>query len=81
MFDLKHLNDIVGHFLRSIPPVVKNFPKDLEKNFKSLVHQSVGKLDLVTREEFDIQIKVLARTRAKLQALEEKLNKLERHQR
>ncbi|WP_264435794.1 accessory factor UbiK family protein [Coxiella endosymbiont of Dermacentor marginatus] len=81
MFDLKNLSDIVSHFLESIPPGIKNLPKDLGKNFKSLLHQSVNKLNLVTREEFDIQIKVLARTRAKLQALEEKLNELERHQR
>ena len=79
MFDPKNLNDIVNRLLGSIPPGVKNLPKDLEKNFKSVLQQSLSKLDLVTREEFNIQIKVLARTRAKLQALEEKLNELERH--
>ncbi|WP_304985727.1 accessory factor UbiK family protein [Coxiella-like endosymbiont] len=81
MFDPKNINDIVTYLLGSIPPGVKNLPKDLERNLKSILQQSFSKLDLVTREEFDIQMKVLTRTRAKLQALEEKLNKLERHQR
>ena len=81
MFDPKNINDIVTYLLGSIPPGIKNLPKDLERNFKSILQQSLSKLDLVTREEFDIQMKVLARTRAKLQALEEKLNELERHQR
>ncbi|AKQ34018.1 accessory factor UbiK family protein [Candidatus Coxiella mudrowiae] len=81
MFDPKNINDIVTYLLGSIPPGIKNLPKDLERNFKSILQQSFSKLDLVTREEFDIQMKVLARTRAKLQALEEKLNELERHQR
>ena len=78
MFDPKHINDIVNRLLGSIPPGVKNLPKDLEKNFKSVLQQSFSKMDLVTREEFDAQVKVLARTRAKLEALEEKLNELER---
>lgn len=62
-----------------MPPGVKNLPKDLEKNFKSVLQQSLSKLNFVTREEFDIQMKVLARTREKLQMLKEKLNELEKH--
>ena len=80
MFDSENLSDIVSHLLKSIPSSVKNLPKDLEKNFKSVLQQWLSKLDLVTREEFDIQMKVLARTREKLQMLKEKLNELERHQ-
>lgn len=77
MFDPRHINDIVNRLLGSIPPGVKNLPKDLEKNFKSVLQQSFSKMDLVTREEFDAQVKVLERTRAKLEALEKKLNDLE----
>ena len=79
MFDSKTLNDIVSHLLGLIPPDIKNVPKDLRKNFKDILQQSFSKLNFVTREEFDAQINVLARTRAKLQALEEKLNELEKH--
>ena len=51
--------------------------KDIEKNVKSLLGSTFTKLDLVTREEFDIQQQVLLKTREKLVALEERLSKLE----
>jgi len=50
---------------------------DLEKNLRALLQSAFGRLDLVTREEFDVQREVLARTRAKLQELETKLAELE----
>ncbi len=51
--------------------------KDIEKNLKSVMSQGFSKLDLVTREEFDIQAQVLARTRAKLESLEARVAALE----
>jgi BMFP domain-containing protein YqiC len=58
--------------------VFENSPaKDIEKNVKAMLSQGFAKLDLVTREEFDIQAQVLARTRAKLEALEARLAELE----
>lgn len=51
--------------------------KDIEKNVKAMMTQGFSKLDLVTREEFDIQTQVLAKTRAKLEALEAKVAELE----
>lgn len=51
---------------------------DLEKNMRELIASAFSRLDLVTREEFDVQREVLARTRAKLQELEEKLAELEK---
>jgi BMFP domain-containing protein YqiC len=50
---------------------------DLEKNLRALLTSAFGRLDLVTREEFDVQREVLARTRAKLEELEAKLAALE----
>ena len=50
---------------------------DLEKNLRALLQSAFGRLDLVTREEFDVQREVLARTRAKLAELESKLAELE----
>lgn len=55
----------------------KSPAKDLEKNFKSMMTQGFSKLDLVTREEFDIQAQVLAKTRAKLELLEARVAELE----
>ena len=51
---------------------------DLEKNLRALLQSAFSRLDLVTREEFDVQREVLARTRAKLEALEAKLADLEK---
>ena len=53
---------------------------DLEENLRALLASAFGRLDLVTREEFDVQREVLARTRARLQELEAKLAELEGRQ-
>ena len=52
--------------------------KDLEENFRSVLSAGLGKLDLVTREEFEVQEAVLARTREKLEALEKRLEEYEK---
>jgi BMFP domain-containing protein YqiC len=51
--------------------------KDIEKNMKAMLNQGFSKLDLLTREEFDIQSEVLQRTRARLEALEARVAELE----
>ncbi|OWY37618.1 phosphoheptose isomerase [Xenophilus sp. AP218F] len=51
--------------------------KDLEKNVKAMMASTFSRMDLVTREEFDVQQEVLARTREKLGALEQRLAQLE----
>lgn len=53
--------------------------RDLEKNLRALLTSAFGRLDLVTREEFDVQREVLARTRAKLAELAAKLAELEKN--
>ncbi|MGH8807743.1 MAG: accessory factor UbiK family protein [Noviherbaspirillum sp.] len=68
------LNDLQAKFNHAI----ENSPaKDFEKNVKAMLNQGFSKLDLVTREEFDIQAQVLAKTRAKLEALEARVAELE----
>jgi BMFP domain-containing protein YqiC len=63
-------NDLQGR----INQAIENSPaKDIERNVKAMMTQGFSKLDLVTREEFDIQAQVLAKTRAKLEALELRL--------
>lgn len=70
-------NDLQG----KINQAIESSPaKDIEKNVKSMMTQGFAKLDLVTREEFDIQAQVLAKTRAKLEALEARLAALEAQQ-
>jgi BMFP domain-containing protein YqiC len=61
-----------------INKAIENSPaKDIEKNVKTMLSQGFSKLDLVTREEFDVQMQVLAKTRSKLEALEARVAELE----
>ena len=74
MADNRLLDDID----RKLKEVLARGPAaDLEKNLRALLASGLSRLDLVTREEFDVQREVLARTRAKLQELEAKLAELE----
>jgi BMFP domain-containing protein YqiC len=66
------LNARVSELLSASPA------RDVEKNLRALFTASLARLDLVTREEFDVQAKVLARTREKLAALEARVEALER---
>jgi ubiquinone biosynthesis accessory factor UbiK len=71
------IDEIARRLLESVPPALRGMQQDLETNFRSVLRASLGKLDLVTREEFDTQVKVLERTRAKLEELERKVQALE----
>jgi BMFP domain-containing protein YqiC len=72
------MNTFFNDLQNKISQAIENSPaKDIEKNVKSMMTQGFAKLDLVTREEFDIQTQVLAKTRAKLEALETRLAALE----
>lgn len=71
-------NNFLNDLQEKIHQVLENSPaKDIEKNVKAMMSQGFAKLDLVTREEFDIQAQVLAKTRAKLEALEARVAQLE----
>ena len=72
------MNTFFNDLQSKVSQAIENSPaKDIEKNVKSMMTQGFAKLDLVTREEFDIQAQVLAKTRAKLGALEARLAELE----
>ncbi len=62
-----------------IGEAIRNSPaKDIEKNVRAMMNQGFQKMDLVTREEFEVQARVLAKTREKLEALEAKVLELEK---
>lgn len=70
--------DLFNDFQAKISEALRNSPaKDIEKNVRSMMTQGFSKLDLVTREEFDVQSQVLARTRARLEELEARVQALE----
>lgn len=75
--DSFRIDEIARRLFESVPPAVRGVQKDLENNFRAILRSSLSKLDLVTRDEFDAQTKVLERTRARLEALERRLAELE----
>ena len=76
-FDPRLIDDLAQRLAGSVPESVAALRRDLEQNFKGVLAGGLAKLDLVTREEFDVQTAVLKRTRAKLTALEKRLAELE----
>lgn len=77
MIDQKFFNDLGKQVDALIPEDVKHISADLDKNIKTLIQSAFTKIDLVTREEFDAQTKVLARSREKLERLEKQIQELE----
>lgn len=71
------LNRLAKQLADAVPGNLKSIGEDVERNFKSITQSTLSKMDLVTREEFDIQTAVLARTREKLELLETRLAELE----
>lgn len=78
MFDPKALDDIASRLANAVPPGLNNLKDDMEKNFRAILQSALGKLDLVTREEFEVQKGVLAKTRSKLEALEFQVAEIEK---
>ncbi|MEX3629548.1 MAG: accessory factor UbiK family protein [Burkholderia sp.] len=76
---MKQPSDIFNDLQSRVSDLLKNSPaKDVERNVKAMLTQGFSKLDLVTRDEFDTQTQVLARTRARLEELERRVADLER---
>lgn len=71
------LKDIVTQLTETLPSHVGTLKKDFEKNCHGILTKALNKFDLVTREEFDTQSKVLSRTRKKLEELEGHIKELE----
>lgn len=78
MFDPKFFDELSKRLADSIPESVKSVRADMEKQFHTVLQSMFSKLDLITREEFDIQALVLSKTRAKLEKLEQKIEALEK---
>lgn len=78
MLDPKHLDDLATRIAGSLPKGLQALQADIQRNLRAGMEAGLARLDLVTREEFDVQTAVLARTRAKLEALEARVAELER---
>jgi hypothetical protein len=77
-------NDTIDRLARrladAVPEGLRSVRDDLEQNFRAVLDSGLSRLDLVTREEFDVQQGVLSRTRQKLEALERRVSTLEAKQ-
>ena len=77
MIDLKSIDDLARRLSDMVPPGARDAAGDLQQHFRSTIQVGLGKLDLVTREEFDVQRAVLLRTREKLELVENILTLVE----
>ncbi len=77
MLDAKLLDDIAKRLSSAVPASAKAVQADVEKNLRAATQSVFSRLDLVTREEFDVQCKVLARSRSKIEQLERQVAELE----
>ena len=71
------IDELARRLGESVPPALREAQHDLEENFHAVLRANLAKLDLVSRDDFDVQTKVLERTRAQLEALERRLAELE----
>ena len=77
MIEPPSFDDLTKRFIEALPPGVRQFQVEMEKNLHAALQATFAKLDLVTREEFEVQQGVLTRTRAKVDALEKQVAELE----
>ena len=77
MIDLNHLDDLARRLSALVPPGLREGRDELQQNFKAVLQTGLARLDLVTREEFDVQRAVLLRTRERLEELQRTVAGLE----
>ena len=71
------LDELARRLADSVPESVRAFGRDIEGNFKAVLQAQLSKLDLVNRQEFDVQAAILERTQAKLATMEARLKEIE----
>ena len=77
MIDLNHIDDLARRLSERVPPGLRESGEELQASFRAVLRSGLARLDLVTREEFEVQRAVLLRTREKLEALERTVAELE----
>jgi hypothetical protein len=77
MIDLRQIDDLARRLGTLVPPALREGREEMQENFKAALQAGLAKLDLVTREEFDVQRAVLARTRGQLDELRALVDRLE----
>ncbi|HEX4023997.1 MAG TPA: accessory factor UbiK family protein [Steroidobacteraceae bacterium] len=68
--DNLRIDDVAKELFERLPEAARTMRRDIESNFRAVLQSSLGRLDLLTRDEFEVQARVLERTRARLEQLE-----------
>ena len=76
MFNSQHLEELAKKLYSSLPSSLQQVEGEIQQSFKDILQMAFARMDLVTREEFDVQRKVLARTREKVEELEKQVRVL-----
>ncbi len=71
------IDELARRLMESVPPAVRGMQQDLESNFRAVLRANLARLDLVARDEFTAQSRVLERTRARLEELERRIAEFE----
>jgi BMFP domain-containing protein YqiC len=74
MFDSKDFDDLAKKLYSALPTSLQNIENDIQQKFQEILQSAFTRMDLVTREEFDVQVKVLLRTREKVEALQKQVD-------
>ncbi|WP_454782903.1 accessory factor UbiK family protein [Legionella sp. WA2022007384] len=74
MFDPKQFDDLAKKLFSALPPSLQNIEKDIQQKFKEVLQAAFSHMELITREEFDVQTKVLTRTREKVEQLQKQVD-------
>lgn len=80
MFDPKQFDELAQKLFASLPTSLQNIEKDILQKFKDILQVTFSRMNLITREEFDVQTKVLVRTREKLELLQKQVEELLKNQ-
>lgn len=78
MAESRKVEEIAARLAQALPPGLKTLRAELEDNFRAILRANLERFDLVSRDRFDAQAELLARTQAKLEGLEERLAELEK---
>jgi BMFP domain-containing protein YqiC len=73
-----HIEEVAKRLFDGLPEAARTMRRDIESNFRAVLQSSLGKLDLTTRTEFEVQTKVLERARARVEQLELRVTSLEK---
>ncbi|MDP1602299.1 MAG: accessory factor UbiK family protein [Legionella sp.] len=76
MFEPKQFDELTKKLFAILPNSLQTFEKEIQQKFKEILQATFTRMDLITREEFDVQTKVLARTREKLESLQAQVDVL-----